>query len=243
MKLRVLIVDDERLARVSLRKILSLREDVEIVGEASSVSTAVEKITELSPDLVFLDIQLPDGLGFDIFNRIEVAAHVIFVTAYSQHALRAFEVNALDYLMKPIDPAHIDRALHRASLPQKPETAKQPKSTAYTMEDTICLQESGRMKFTRVRDIVYICAADDYVEVHLQQGAVVLVNERLHRWESLLPENFARTHRSTLVNMDYIEEIGHAEGNWQIRLRGKEQPLVMSRRYAQSLKKRLKLVG
>ena len=112
--IRVVIVDDERLARAALAQLLRARDDVTIVGEAESVETAVLQIATCDPDVVFLDIKLPDGIGFDVFDRVSVRAHVVFVTAYGDHALRAFEVNALDYLVKPAQPAHIERALARA---------------------------------------------------------------------------------------------------------------------------------
>lgn len=255
MTYRVLIVDDERLSRVVLRELLSDHPDMDIVGEASSVADAVRSIEGLDPDIVFLDIQLPDGLGFDLFKKTEVNAEVIFVTAYDEHALRAFEVNALDYLVKPVDPESMARAIERVkrrgSIPHEsstpaPSPTSAPSSTpapSLTLDDIICLQETNCMKFTQLGDIVSIVAADDYSEVYLRDGETILANQRLRSWDGSLPSSFVRVHRSAIVNLHFVKDITKVDGKWFVRFKTEQKPLTMSRRFAQSMKKTFSLKG
>ena len=238
--LRVLIVDDEHLARVALIDVLRPYRDVEVVAEADSVEAAAAQIVRHDPDVVFLDIELPDGNGFDLFDRVAVRGHVVFQTAYSDYALRAFEVNALDYLVKPADPKQVDRALARARGTTL-SSATEGAAVSWRPDDRVCLQERKRVKFCRVRDIAYIQAADDYTEVHLSSGEVAMVTQRLQHWKSRLPECFVRIHRSTLINLELSEELVHLDGAWQVRLRGCAQPLTVSRRLAQAVK--AKVIG
>ena len=238
---RALIVDDERLARAGLRKLLEAREDLEVVAEASNVDLAIESLEKHKPDVMFLDIQMPDASGFELFDRVEVRAHVVFVTAYSEHALRAFEVNALDYLVKPVDPRDIERALSR--LGTEPLSPRDD-SKLLTLDDVVVLHEGQRIRFARVAEIVFIASADDYSEVHLASGTTVLVGVTVKRWEERLPSvRFARIHRSFLVNVAFINDVIQESGQWRVNLRTKnrEKTLPMSRRFAQSLKRHFKL--
>lgn len=238
MTLKVLVVDDEYFARVALIELLRPHEDVDIVAEADSVGAAAAQIAQHDPDVIFLDIELPDGSGFDLFDRAEVRGHVVFQTAYGEHALRAFEVNALDYLVKPADPNQVDRALTRARS-AFPVAGGDSQATALMPEDRVRLEERKRVRFCRVRDIAYIQSADDYSEVHLANGEVALVPERLQHWESRLPESFVRIHRSTLINAELSEELLHSDGAWQVRLQGCPTLLTVSRRLAQTVKAKI----
>ncbi|MEM7135155.1 MAG: LytTR family DNA-binding domain-containing protein [Myxococcota bacterium] len=238
MTLKVLVVDDEYLARVALIDLLRPYENVDVVAEADSVQSAATHILEHDPDVIFLDIELPDGNGFDLFDRVDVRGHVVFQTAYGEHALRAFEVNALDYLVKPAEPSQIDRALARARSASAASAASVA-ATALGPEDRVRLQERRRVRFCRVRDIAYIRSADDYAEVHLANGEVALVPERLQHWESRLPDSFVRIHRSTLINADLSEEMLHENGAWQVRLHGCSDRLTVSRRLAQQVKAKI----
>ena len=236
---RALIVDDERLARVALREVLEIRPDVEVVGEADCIDTAVQLVGELRPDVIVLDVQMPGESGFDLFDRAEVTASVVFVTAYDEYAVRAFEVNALYYLVKPVGPEQIDRSLKRLCTTEPPAPTR-----PLDLDDVVCLNEGQSMKFASVKSIVFISAADDYTEVHTDSGKVALVPTALREWEERLPaERFARTHRSTLVNLSYIDEVLHEGGTWTVTLRGVEATLPMSRRFAQALRKRLDTGG
>jgi len=240
MKLRALIVDDERLARAALRNLLDQRSDMDVVGEADGLATAKRAIVALTPDVVFLDVQMTDGTGFDLFDQIDVSCAVVFVTAYDSFALRAFEVNARDYLVKPVSAQDLDRAIGRL---RSPEVTKPHVPSQLELDDVVCLSEGNRIRFTPVRDIVYITAADDYTEVHLLSGQAALVQTILREWELRLPaRRFVRLHRSHLVNLGFVEEVGSDGGTWYARLRG-AVTLPMSRRYAQLLRSRLSVGG
>lgn len=237
--IRALIVDDERLARVALRNVLEERGDVEVVGEADSVGAAREKLQALAPDVVFLDVQMPGGSGFELFKD-EVRAKVVFCTAYEQYAVRAFEVNALDYLVKPVAPEQVDRALRRLV---RPAEMQPDVSEPLEADDLVALRETRGLRFTKVRDITYIQAADDYSEVRLVDGATALVNVPLRRWEARLPAaDFVRIHRSSLVNLRHVEEVQHVDGRFQVVLRG-GPALAVSRRMASELKQRLRWIA
>ena len=236
---RVLIVDDEPPARFALADLLADRSEVEVVAEAESIKSAVRAIERLDPDIVFLDIELPDGSGFELFEKTALRARVVFLTAFAEYAVRAFEVNALDYLLKPADPERLDRALLRIR--------KEPsKGWASRLErdDLVCLQEGKKMRFRRVSDIVFIQAADYFSEVHLAEGTVALVPESLRSWKQRLPETFGRVHRSTLVNLDCVDALEQVEdGGWQVRLLRPALTLPVSRRFAQALKARFQGSG
>ena len=236
--LKVVIVDDERLARVALLKALRPFADVDVVAEADSVEAAAEQVVRHDPDVVFLDVKLPDGTGFDLFDRVDVRGHVVFQTAYSDYAVRAFEVNALDYLVKPPDSTQVDRALRRARR-ATPSVDTESVVVPWRRVDRVPLQEGKRMRFCRVRDIAYIQAAQNYTEIHLSSGQTAMVNQGLRHWESRLPDGFVRIHRSTVINLELSEELLYADGKWQVRLQGCPEPLTVSRRFAQALKARV----
>lgn len=234
--MRAVLVDDERLARTVLRKLLATEHpDVEIVAEADSVATAAEAVKDHAPDLVFLDIQLPGEDGFGLFDRVELP-RVIFVTAWDRYAVRAFEVHALDYLLKPVAPDRLAEALRRAR-----EGVVVPASAGERVleaGDLVCLSTARGMRFFRVGELTHVTAADDYSEVHLTSGAAVLAPTSMATWEARLPEGFLRVHRSVIVNVDHVEEIlKSGTDTWEVHLRG-VGVVPMSRRYAAKLLER-----
>lgn len=235
--LRVLVIDDEPWARAELRLLLAERGDVEVVGEADSLDAAVAALAGLEPDLMFLDIRLRSESAFDLFDRTEVRCEVVFLTAYDEHALKAFEVNALDYLVKPPRPEDLDRALARAQ--QRPRVMPRPPARPLDPNDQVYLKESGTVRACRICDIAYVQAAEVYTEVHLRRHEVVLVRERLHAWEERLPSSFVRIHRSTLVNLAFVERLSMKDGRWQVELLGFDEPLAVSRRMVQAVKRQL----
>lgn len=236
--LRALIVDDEPLARARLLRLLEPREDVTVVGEADSVAAAADLIERLQPDLTFLDIEMSDGSGFEVFERTQVEGQVVFVTAYREHALRAFEVNALDYLLKPISVEQLGRSLARAE--QQLGRLSQAGSTErLTTKHRVYLKEPHNLRSCLLADIVLLRATVGYVDVHLASGEVVVVRESLQSWEQRLPPSFVRTHRSTLVNVDYVEALTRVDDGWQIRLSTAPEPVEVSRRCLTALKSQL----
>jgi two-component system LytT family response regulator len=217
--IRTLIVDDEPLARTHLRSLLAPDEDIEILGECGSGSEAVDAIRRDDPDLVLLDIQIPELDGFEVIRQIgpEAMPFVLFVTAYDEHALRAFEAQALDYLMKPVNRERFRGAVHRAKElirgMRGAEMAEPLTRLLETMQpraaplDRLALRLDGRILFLRIEQFDWIEAADDYVRLHV--GKQTLEHrDTLTRLEQRLPaDRFLRIHRSTIVNVDRIREM------------------------------------
>jgi two-component system LytT family response regulator len=217
--IRTLIVDDEPLARTHLRSLLAPDEDIEILGECGSGSEAVDAIRRDDPDLVLLDIQIPEFDGFEVIRQIgpDAMPFVLFVTAYDEHALRAFEAHALDYLMKPVNRDRFRGAVKRAKeLIRGVRGAEMAEPLAKLLEsmqsrsaplDRLALRLDGRILFLRIEQIDWIEAADDYVRLHV--GKQTLEHrDTLTRLEQRLPsDRFLRIHRSTIVNVDRIREM------------------------------------
>lgn len=214
--MRTIIVDDEPLAREGVVLRLKRFPGFEVISECEDGSSAIAKIAELSPDLVFLDVQMTDMDGFEVLRAlpIECLPEVIFLTAYEQHAVRAFEVNALDYLLKPIDNERFASAVGRA------REAFDAGRRLQTVERLLRLLEdeprkyvtrfpakvSTRIQIVRTRDVDWIAAAEDYVELH-SKGSCYLLHETMKSMEEKLdPAEFLRIHRSRIVRLDLIQE-------------------------------------
>jgi two-component system, LytTR family, response regulator len=244
---RVLIVDDERLARRGVVLRLRKFKDIEIVGECVDGLSALEKIVELSPDVVFLDIQMPGMDGFEVLRALprENLPNVIFLTAYEQHALRAFEVHALDYLLKPVDDerfaAAIDRARKLGDSATRVRMAERilqmlgRDSEGYTSRFVVRVGSSIRI--VHVEDTDWIGAAGDYTELHVR-GRSHLLRETMNSLEQKLdPEKFLRVHRSRIVRAACIMELSAMDnGEYVIKLTDGSQHRS-SRSYADKVKK------
>jgi two-component system LytT family response regulator len=243
MSARVLIVDDEAIARKGLRTLLSADPDVTIVGEASNGREAVAAIREQRPSLVFLDIQMPELDGFGVIEEVGVDAMptTIFVTAYDQYALAAFEVHAVDYLLKPFDRERFKRALDHAKrrLAQPAESGLGADATRmlealrgnrrYT--DRLLVNTGGRIIVVKTADIRWIEAADNYVRLHVGKNKY-LHNESMRGIEERLdPLRFVRVHRSAIVNVDAIQEIQPWYGGGLVVILEGGERLTVSRSY------------
>ncbi len=240
LPLRAFLVDDEVLANRELRNLLSGIRGVEVIGDAGSVSEAASKIPDAQPDVVFLDIELRDGLGFDLIPRISADIEVIFVTAYEQYALRAFEINALDYLTKPIDFDRLQASIQR--LLSSPKKRVPRPHIALEKDDRIMLRIGNRNIFTPLSEIVVINALGDYTEVTTVSNGKGLVLKSMQEWESTLPKNdFFRSHRSTLANIHHIKEVSKStDGDVLLTMNHLPQPLPVSRRNIPLLRKIVK---
>lgn len=219
MKIRALIVDDEQLARQRVRLLLAEEPDVEIVGECEDGFKAVDQIQTSKPDLVFLDVQMPEKDGFEVLRQVPRALLpvVVFTTAYDQHALKAFEVNALDYLLKPFKPTRFKEAVQRArELITNKRTGVaargllaligQPPATAGQLT-RLAVKTPGKVSFVELDQIHTIEAAGKYAVVHVGKENHIL-RETMSSLESLLPQQqFLRISRSVIVNMDQILEL------------------------------------
>jgi two-component system, LytTR family, response regulator len=260
--LSLILIDDERRVRNHLRRTLEDCGGVDIVGEAASLEDA-RRILAAHPDVdgIFLDIQLAGGTGFDLVQYIADMRRVVFVTAFDQYAIRAFEVNALDYVMKPVSQERLEQSLHRLRLymaqrlrgqtdeqkeEQKEEQVNifndQSLSTAQTSlltaEDQILLKFGTKNRFVRVQDILVVRSADNYTEIHIHDGGMALMRKTLEEWaESLPTDYFVRIHRSTLVNLEAIQEIVQDDGGRiAVHLQTWTEVLPVSRGYAPHLR-------
>jgi len=235
--LRVLVIDDERLARKEMITLLEDYPQIQVVGQADSVESAKSEINKTNPDVLFLDIQMPRKSGFDLLNEIDFSGQIIFVTAYDEYAIRAFDVNALDYLLKPVSAERLERSLQRLydEIPQ-PE----PVARKLSYDDRLFLNFGIRLNFLRINQIVAITAEKDYTLVHLLDGKSGLTYKSMKEWEERLPgKHFSRIHRSAIINIDTIAKIDKWFNNsLKIHLPGLPEPLIVSRRYARLLKER-----
>lgn len=234
-KFDAIIVDDEPLAREDLRTILQEFNYVRIAAEADSIDSAVAEIKKHHPNLIFLDIKLPGESGFDLLNRIKIDVHIIFVTAYDEYAIRAFEVNAKDYLLKPVTKERVQQSLENISGGKK-EKGKKLRNLEY--DDRVFLLINDKYTFLEIESIVSIKSADDYTDIYSTVGKSGLALKSMQEWESRLPEkHFVRIHRSTIININYISRIEKWFNNsFKVYLKGIETPVVMSRRYAAKIK-------
>lgn len=228
--MKALIVDDERLARVELRRLLRAHPTIDVVGEVSSGAEAVTAIERLAPDVVFLDIQMPGMTGLDVLDRLPRVPQVIFTTAHDEFAVKAFEVNALDYLLKPVLPERLAAAIDRLERP------------APTVPiEHVFVREGERCWIVRVAEIALLESEGNYTRLHFR-GESPLIRRSLNDLEHRLATNtFIRANRVQILNMKWIDgvEIG-AAGSLVVALRG-GRSVEMSRRQSERLKKILKL--
>ena len=236
-KLRALVVDDEPLARTNLTVLLSPDPQIEIVGECGSGMEALAEIRGKRPDLVFLDVQMPECDGFDVMERLggEMPPAVIFVTAYDQYALRAFEAGALDYLLKPFDNSRFERALCRAK-----ERISQGRISPPRPE-RLAVKSAGQVLFLKPAEIDWIEAADYYACLHVGARSHLLRRSMAELEQDLDPKVFCRIHRSSIVNLERVKglELG-GDGEHEVALENGAR-LRMSRRYRKQLQSRLGL--
>lgn len=235
MRYKTIIVDDERLARREMRRLLAEFDEISIAGEAENLAEAVELIEREKPHIVFLDIQLGSENGFDLLERTDRDFRLVFVTAFDAYAIRAFEVNALDYLLKPVNPARLAKAIERINAESVDEKND---LRAFDFDDRIFLEIGSRSVFLKVAEISHINSSGDYSEIFTTDRRKFLLEKSLREWEARLPEkHFLRIHRQTIINLEEIEEIETwFNRTFQVRLKNFTAPLAVSRRYAVRLK-------
>lgn len=239
MPLRALIVDDEDLARQRIRHLLLKEPDVEVVGECAHGVEAVRAIEALAPDLVFLDIQMPELDGFGVVEAVG-ADHMpatLFVTAYDQHALRAFEVHALDYLLKPFDPerfrAALDRARRWCATGGRPDLSGLLEGLRKERPwlDRVLVRQGDRHVLLRCGNIQWIEAEDNYVRLHVEGTSFLLRQTMAGILQRLDPAQFRRIHRSAIVNLDFIRELQPWTSGDHLVLMKDGTKLTLSRTY------------
>ena len=236
-RVRTLVVDDEPLARSNLIVLLRLHPEIEIVRECDSGVEALSAIREFKPDLVFLDVEMPECDGFDVLEMLvgDLPLAVVFVTAYDKYALRAFDAGALDYLLKPFDDARFERALDRAK-----EKIAQGRSSPRTSE-FIAVKSAGQVSFLKISEIDWIEASDYYSCLHVGAKSHLLRRSMLELDQELDQSAFCRIHRSTIVQLDRVRGLKLNEnGEYDVLLNDGTR-LRLSRRYRKELQSRLSL--
>ena len=245
MNTTCLIIDDEKLARELLHEYLEGFPEIQIIGECAKGNEAVEKINRLKPDLIFLDVQMPGMNGFDVLEEIDHEPYVIFTTAYDQYAIKAFEKNAVDYLLKPLDEERfrlaVNRALKRKTVEQGDLEAllRSIKSGTKNFETHIFVQKSEKLFNLPVEEIVYLEASGDYTVITTKNDQFVSSSGIGKLEEIMDPESFIRVHRSTIINLNYLKEIErHFNGGMVVKMQsGKSFPV--SRTYAKQIRKKV----
>lgn len=200
--MKALIIDDERLARKELSGLLERYDHVEVVGEAANADEAEQRIAELKPDLLFLDINMPGRDGFQLLEALDLAPHVIFVTAYDEHAVHAFQVNALDYLVKPIDPSRLDAAI--AKLPRLGDGHQRE---VLHPDDQIFLKDGERCWFVTLKDVRLFESEGNYVRVRFADQKPLVLRSLNNLEKKLDPHVFFRANRKQIINLRWVDKI------------------------------------
>lgn len=238
--MKALIVDDERLARLELSKLIALYPDVQLVGEASNADEALQKVQELKPDVLFLDINMPEKSGFDLLQEMEKPPAVIFVTAYDEFAIKAFENNALDYVLKPVDPERLKEAIEK--LRRVLDTRK---SSIYGQtlreEDLVFVKDGEKCWYIKLGDIRYFESVGNYARVHFNNDRP-LIHRSLNALEDRLdPTSFFRANRQEIINLKFIEKIEpYFSNSYLVTLKG-GKTIEVSRRQAQKFRENFSL--
>lgn len=228
--MRAMIVDDEPLARRELRRLLAEFAWIDIVGEAANVDEAAPLVERLLPELLFLDIQMPGGTGFDLLERLEHLPRVVFTTAYDKHAVRAFEVNALDYLLKPIEPERLAAAVARAQ--GAGASAPAASATAGISLERLFLRDGDRCWFVPLREVKLFTAEGNYVRLSWDKIHPLLGRLLSSLEPRLDPKQFFRANRQQIINLEYIESVDlGVNGRLHVQLRGGPE-VQISRRQA-----------
>lgn len=240
--MKALIIDDERLARTELRRLLEPFKEIEIVGEAVNADEAIEKITQLSPELIFLDIQMPGKSGFDMLEELDKVPKVIFTTAYDEYALKAFEYNALDYLLKPIEPKRLEEAIRKiVEVGKKAVQIKSALPDVLSAEDQVFVKDGDKCWFVKLERIRLFESEGNYVRLYFEENKPLILRTLNYLDERLDPRSFFRANRKHIINLKWIESIEPwLNGGLLVKLKG-GQKVEVSRRQAVKFKEMLSL--
>lgn len=242
---RSLIIDDERLAREELKSLLKDYHEIEIIDEAKNGEEGIEKIKELKPDLVFLDINMPGMNGFDMIKHLEEIPRVIFVTAYDEYAIKAFEVNALDYIMKPVDPDRLKEAIQKLGNEDDYISTQQHlssrKDRVLSVNDRVFIKDGEKCWFIELSKVRMMESDGNYVKVYFDNFRPLILRSLNSFEERLDPEYFFRANRKFIINLQWISSIENwFNGGLQVELREGEK-VEISRRQAIRFKEMMSL--
>lgn len=239
--MKALIIDDERLARVELRRLLSPHKDINIVGEAVNVDDALKKISELNPEMIFLDIQMPGKNGFELLEELDSVPIVIFTTAYDEYALKAFEYNALDYLLKPIEPKRLEETVKKVIERNKKDTAAANEQPVLIEDDQIFVKDGEKCWFVKLSTIRLMESEGNYVRLYFEENKPLILRTLNYLDERLDNKTFFRASRKHIINLKWIENIEPwLNGGLLVKLKGGNK-VEVSRRQAIKFKEMLSL--
>jgi len=244
--MRAIVIDDERLARKELINLLNQFDNVEVIGEAVNVDDAKDKIDQLNPDVIFLDIQMPEKTGFELLEELENVPHVIFTTAYDEYALKAFQVNALDYLLKPIEPKRLEEAINKLQgkmdgYSRSEESAVPHNSKKLTLEDQVFVKDGDRCWFVKLSNVRLFESDGNYIKVYFDNFKP-MIHKSLNALDERLDEkSFFRASRKHIINLGWVEGIEPwFNGGLVVTLKGGDR-IEVSRRQAARFKEMMSL--
>ncbi len=238
--MKAIIIDDERLARQELKNLLTAHKDIEVIAECSNAEEAKTKIANLKPDVIFLDIQMPGKSGLELIEEVSALSEVIFVTAYDEYALRAFEVNALDYLLKPVQPQRLAETMKKLVNKEEKEMKKES-TTPFEDDDQVFVKDGERCWFVRLSAIRLFESEGNYVRVYFENNRPLILRSLNNLDARLNPKTFFRASRKHIINLKWVETIETwFNGGLMVKLKGGEQ-VEISRRQAVKLKDMMSL--
>lgn len=242
---KTIIIDDERLAREELKSILSEYTEIDVVDEAKNGDEGIEKIEKHQPDLIFLDVSMPGMTGFEMLKKLENIPRVIFVTAYDEYAIKAFEVNALDYLLKPVDNKRLNEAIEKLGLNEEQDFESsqdnklERKDRRLTISDRVFIKDGEKCYFVKLSDVRMLESDGNYVKVYFETSRPLILRSLNSFEDKLDPAYFFRANRKFIINLDWIEKVENwFNGGLQVELKGGEK-VEISRRQAIRFKEML----
>ena len=240
--MKAILIDDERLARQELKNLLAVYPEIEIVGEANNVETAIESIKQLKPDVIFLDIQMPGKNGFELLEEISGVPEVVFVTAYDEYAIRAFEVNALDYLLKPVQSNRLAETVKKILNKENSEKQEsKEQSLPLNDNDQVFVKDGEKCWFVKLSDVRLFESEGNYVRIYFDKNRPLILRSLNNLDERLNNRTFFRASRKHIINLKWVESIeSWFNGGLMVKLRGGEQ-VEISRRQAAKLKDMMSL--
>lgn len=238
--MKSIIIDDERLARSELKRLLAPIKEIDVIAEAVNVDDAIEKITQLKPDLIFLDIQMPGKNGFDLLAQLDNVPKVIFTTAYDEYALKAFEVNALDYLLKPIEPKRLEEAIRRISVKELEESIP-AKNFSLKADDRVFVKDGDRCWFVKLEDVRFFESEGNYVRIYFNENKPLILRTLNYLEERLDQKTFFRASRKHIINLKWVDSVeSWLNGGLLVKLRS-GQKVEVSRRQSVKFKEMLSI--
>jgi two-component system, LytTR family, response regulator len=239
--MKAIIIDDERLARVELRRLLTPFKEINIVGEAVNVDDALKKISELNPDLVFLDIQMPGKNGFELLEELDSVPKVVFTTAYDEYALKAFEYNALDYLLKPIEPKRLEETIKKIIETSKKDKISENTQSVLTESDQVFVKDGEKCWFVKLANVRLFESEGNYVRLYFDENKPLILRTLNYLDERLDDRSFFRANRKHIINLKWIDNIEPwLNGGLLVKLKG-GMKIEVSRRQAIKFKDKLSL--